>query len=275
MYLLNNKLGRFINIFSSEQQISHWLTGGTSVVSGIAFLNKKPSFVDVRNHLDLIGSILHNDQVVLTKQQTRILSRNLLDYATNEVYTFRGNQLYSAVERIAAHANLETLYALFEAFLVKQSEIYDRPIKATIDEDGKKELNSELKRRIFNCLKLLLEQLVKVETDFTYDKFALILQTISHPVTCCDKRSLKKSFSAIEKLFTREKLAVLIDTHVDRIIEQFLRRRTGVLSENLKVRHIAKNVLVIVGWAGQIEKLLPQMVHIFDYKPIQKLNKME
>ena len=43
----------------------------------------------------------------------------------------------------------------------------------------------------------------------------------------------------------------------------------------MKVRHIAKNVLILVSWSGLLEKLLPQMVPIFEYKPIQMLNKME
>jgi len=41
------------------------------------------------------------------------------------------------------------------------------------------------------------------------------------------------------------------------------------------VRQIAKNVLILLSWAGQMEKLLPEMVPVFDYKPIQMLNKME
>ena len=54
-----------------------------------------------------------------------------------------------------------------------------------------------------------------------------------------------------------------------------MKRRTGILSDNKTVRHIAKNVLILFSWAGQMETLLPEMVPIFDYKPIQMLNKME
>ena len=63
--------------------------------------------------------------------------------------------------------------------------------------------------------------------------------------------------------------------HSERIIKQFLKCRTGILSDNKKVRHIAKNVLTLFSWAGQMASLLPEMVPIFDYKPIQMLNKME
>ena len=200
---------------------------------------------------------------------------NLLDYATNEVYTFRGNLFYTAVERIASRASAEVIFTLFEALLVKQSAIYDRPMKIEIDEEGTKELNSQLSRRIFNTLKILLENLIRVQSDLSYDRFALILQAMSHPVTCKNKRSLKMSYAVIEKLITKEKLVALFETNCDRFVEQFLRRRTGIMSENKKVRQIAKNVLVMVAWAGQLEAILPHMVPIFEYKPIQMLNKME
>lgn len=54
-----------------------------------------------------------------------------------------------------------------------------------------------------------------------------------------------------------------------------MRRRTGILSENAAVRHIAKNLLVLLSWAGQLEKVLANVGPIFEYKPIQMLNKME
>ena len=115
------------------------------------------------------------------------------------------------------------------------------------------------------------------DTDFSrdYGAFTLILQQVCHPVSSPDERSLKKSFAHLEKVLTRDKVRDMFMGHSERIIEQFLKRRTGVLSDNSKVRHMAKNVLILFSWAGQMESLLPEMVPIFDYKPIQMLNKME
>ena len=59
------------------------------------------------------------------------------------------------------------------------------------------------------------------------------------------------------------------------MIEQFLRRRTGILSPDLNVRRLAQNVLICLGWAGQLESMLPHMEPIFNYKSIQMLDKME
>ena len=67
----------------------------------------------------------------------------------------------------------------------------------------------------------------------------------------------------------------MFDQHSDAIIEQFLKQRSGILSENLRVRQIAKNILIFFSWTGFMEKLLPEMTPIFQYKPIQMLNKME
>lgn len=72
-----------------------------------------------------------------------------------------------------------------------------------------------------------------------------------------------------------EKMANLFESNTDQLLEQFLKRRTGVLSDNLKVRTIAKNILVLLSWTGLMEKILPVMVPVFEYKPIQLLNKME
>lgn len=219
MYLLNNKLDKFINVFTQESQVASWISSGQSVISQKAFFSKRPVFIDVRNHLDLLSTLLHNDQVALNKQQIRNLTKNLLEYATNEVYTFRGNLLYSVVEKIASRASPDTLYTLIEALIVKQSEIYDRPTKIEIDLDGKREQNSELPLRIFNCLRFLLEQLVKLKVDLNYDFFTLILQAVSHPVSCYDKRCLKKTFSLIERLFGKENLAQMFITHINKIVE--------------------------------------------------------
>ena len=94
------------------------------------------------------------------------------------------------------------------------------------------------------------------------------MQTTCHPVASPNKRCLKKCYSFIEKLFTRERLVQIFEEHHEKFIEQFLKRRTGVLSDNMQVRQIAKNILVVLSWVGQMEKLLPEMVPIFDYKPI-------
>ena len=63
--------------------------------------------------------------------------------------------------------------------------------------------------------------------------------------------------------------------YADKMVEQFLRRRTGILSPDLKVRRLAQNILICLGWAGELEKMLPSMESIFNYKPIQMLDKME
>lgn len=124
-------------------------------------------------------------------------------------------------------------------------------------------------------MQILIPELVQNSHDLSYDRFTLVLQCLCHPLACPDKRSLKQAFSMLQQIVTEEKLQEMLLGHSEQLIEQFLKRRTGILSDNSKVRHIAQNVLVFISWAGFLEKLLPQMVPIFEYKPIQMLNKME
>lgn len=82
--------------------------------------------------------LYNSDQVPLTKVQTTILTNTLLEYATNEVYTFRGEPVYRTFEAIAKRGG-EQGFALLEAIFVKQSEICDKSsTNLTVDEAGKK-----------------------------------------------------------------------------------------------------------------------------------------
>lgn len=56
-----------------------------------SFFDKSPSLADVTNHVDLIATVLYNEDVPLSKAQIRVLTNALIEYATNEAYTFRGN----------------------------------------------------------------------------------------------------------------------------------------------------------------------------------------
>ena len=66
----------------------------------------------------------------------------------------------------------------------------------------------------------------------------------------------------------------MFDQHSDAIIEQFLKQRSGILSENLRVRQIAKNILIFFSWTGFMEKLLPEMTPIFQYSPTRFSKKL-
>ena len=106
------------------------------------------------------------------------------------------------------------------------------------------------------------------QIEFNYDNFTLVLQAFSHPLCSPNHRSLKNSFRVLEKQITEEKLQSLFEQWIDQMIEQFLKRRTGILSDNSTVQHIAKNMLVFMSWAGKLEQVVKEMVPIFEYKPI-------
>jgi hypothetical protein len=68
---------------------------------------------------------------------------------------------------------------------------------------------------------------------------------------------------------------VLFKQYSEIILAKFLRERTGILSPTSIVRDIAKNVLILFSWSGQLAALIPQMMPIFNYKPIEMLDKLE
>ena len=121
------KLNRFVSVFNSESQVSSWLTGGTSVVTRNSLFDKLPNLADVTNHVDLIATLLYNEEIPLFKAQTRILITGLIEYATNEAYTFRGNKVYKAFEKVAKRAGPLKIATMIESLFSKQNEIVDRP----------------------------------------------------------------------------------------------------------------------------------------------------
>ena len=82
-------------------------------------------------------------------------------------------------------------------------------------------------------------------------------------MACPDLRSLKKAYQFLLRIITQEKLSAMFHQHSKTIIEKFLKRRTGILSDNLRVRGIAKNILILLSWAGFMDQLLPEMAPIF------------
>jgi hypothetical protein len=132
------KLNRFVSVFNSESQVSGWLAGGQSVVTKTSFFDKSPSLADVTNHVDLIATVLYNEDIPLSKAQIRVLTNVLIEYATNEAYTFRGNNVYRAYEKVAKRAGPVKIGTMIEALFSKQNEIVDRPEKKQVNENGKK-----------------------------------------------------------------------------------------------------------------------------------------
>lgn len=114
-----NKFGKMTAIFNSEAQISTWLAGGTSVASSQHFHGKNPSLDDTNNHCELISMLLHNEEVPLSKSQARILTRSMLNYMTNQVYTYRASAVYRAIQRIANRSGAAGIKTLLVAIYNK------------------------------------------------------------------------------------------------------------------------------------------------------------
>ena len=68
---------------------------------------------------------------------------------------------------------------------------------------------------------------------------------------------------------------ILFKQYSETILTKFLRERTGILSPISIVRDIAKNILILYSWSGQLGELIPKMMPIFNYKPIEMIDKFE
>ena len=63
----------------------------------------------------------------------------------------------------------------------------------------------------------------------------------------------------------------MLEENFDFLIQIFLKDRTGILSPDPIVRQIAVNILSQMGQAGLLLKILPEMMPIFNYKPVEML----
>lgn len=67
----------------------------------------------------------------------------------------------------------------------------------------------------------------------------------------------------------------MLGEHCEFIVNHYLLERTGILSPDPTVRQIGVNVLALLGSEGLLDKVLPQMMPIFNYKPVEMLDKLE
>lgn len=63
--------------------------------------------------------LLYNEEVPLTKDQTRILTRSMLNYMTNQVYTYRASAVHRAVQRMANRSGATGIKTLLVSILNK------------------------------------------------------------------------------------------------------------------------------------------------------------
>jgi len=67
----------------------------------------------------------------------------------------------------------------------------------------------------------------------------------------------------------------MLSNHCNELVQHYLLDRTGILSPDATVRQIAVNILALMGSEGLLDKILPQMVPIFNHKPVEMLDKLE
>lgn len=129
-------------------------------------------------------------------------------------------------------------------------------------------------QRIRSTLGLVLKNAIAASqtTDFTADLFMLVLKAALHPVACNDRLSLRKMTDKLQSILTTQAYYSLFQQHHECLVEVFLKQRTGILSPNQEVRHLAQNVLVTMSWSGHLDKFLQFVGPIFNYSAIERLD---
>lgn len=70
-------------------------------------------------------------------------------------------------------------------------------------------------------------------------------------------------------------LASYFDKYSQEIIQYALVQRTGILSPNLTLREIGKNMLVCLGWQGYLVQYIDKLMLLLNSRPLELAVKMK
>lgn len=127
-----------------------------------------------------------------------------------------------------------------------------------------------LAKKIRNFLSFVVPRQIKLSVD----TFVAVLKLISHPAVSANATELKVNSEYVIKI-SKMPFKAMVEDNCDVLINQFLKERTGILSPDTTVRQIAVNVLGLMCNAGFLSKILPEMMPIFSYKPVEMIEKLE
>ena len=121
-------------------------------------------------------------------------------------------------------------------------------------------------KKVSNFLSFVIPRTIKLQRN----TIVALLKLAGHPAVSPNQRVLSET---TKYLIQHCKLpwTEMLEENFDFLIQIFLRDRTGILSPDPIVRQIAVNILSQMGQAGLLLKILPEMMPIFNYKPVEML----
>lgn len=144
----------------------------------------------------------------------------------------------------------------------KICEVSARPKKVSkVDEAAIAPQNRMTGKKVQNLIKVLYQAKTKNgdlrKSSLTKQEFMLLLRTICHPQISQRTQDLKLIMETLTDLLFKQAelnsnqdlgLFVYFERHLETIIQYALVQRSGILSPNLTLRAIAKNMLICLGW---------------------------
>lgn len=202
----------------------------------------------------------------------------MIEYLVNEDYVFRGKYLWQCLSGIynkwsEAHL-VQVLKMMFARVQKSEVDKKERLVKKfeenkTSGEPDIKQ-SSGLAKKMRNFLSFVVPRGISLE----YNTLVAVMQVLCHPAVSADETALRVNTAYIVKI-CKMPWKVMLEANCDALITQFLIERTGILSPDTTVRQIAVNVLSLMGSVGCLNKILPEMMPIFNYKPVEMLDKLE
>lgn len=110
-------------------------------------------------------------------------------------------------------------------------------------------------------------------------EFFLLLRTICHPYVSARSKDLMGILRCLTDILDKQAelngnnreltLPSYFQKYFDDIVQYALVERTGILSPNVTLREIAKNMLICLGWQGYLGDFIGKLVVILDYRPVE------
>jgi hypothetical protein len=200
-------------------------------------------------------------------------------YLTNEIHRFRSKQVLKTLEALSSTWSPEHLKHFLTILYAKSSQHSEKPIQYYTNEEDEppKRQSSNLSTRLMNVFKIISESCLKNSEELPEENlFLSMVRIVCHPLVSGNYKILKANFADFTTLLGgEEKINQLFERSQEIMIENNLIRRSGILSSNKNLRTLAKNQLVCLGWTGKLELFIQKMIPVFNYKPLEMLDKME
>lgn len=134
-----------------------YLATSKGFVNTPGYLQKNPTFYDVKNHLHAIELILvaHYKESLLTQSDAQIRD-TLAEYILNQTYNFREHQTLNCIERVSASATDVFVGNFLKSLYSKIKQVSQIPPNYS-QEDSPLSPNQEINIRVMLSLKYSLK----------------------------------------------------------------------------------------------------------------------